>query len=104
MIDRIEKEVDMLDRHLTVLRTVIEEGPIGIEKISDATEYAQHKVRYSLRVLEEEDLVEPSAQGATTTDQTADYISDLDNRFDEMIAELEDIRVDPTEIDTATDD
>src|SRR5699024_8033016 len=59
MIDRLEKEVDMLERHLQVLRMVIENEPIGIVKMSNETGYAHHKIRYSLRVLEEENLIEP---------------------------------------------
>ena len=57
MIDRLEKEVDMLERHLQVLRMVIENEPIGIVKMSNETGYPHHKVRYSLRVLEEENLI-----------------------------------------------
>ena len=59
MIDRLEKEVDMLERHLQVLKMVIENEPIGIVKMSNETGYPHHKVRYSLRVLEEENLIEP---------------------------------------------
>ena len=46
---------------------VIENEPIGIVKMSNETGYPHHKVRYSLRVLEEENLIEPSSQGAITT-------------------------------------
>jgi predicted transcriptional regulator len=93
MIDRLEKEVDMLERHLQVLRMVIENEPIGIVKMSNETGYPHHKVRYSLRVLEEENLIEPSSQGAITTEQTADFVNDLDEKVDEIIAKLEDMKI-----------
>ncbi len=93
MIDRLEKEVDMLERHLQVLRMVIENEPIGIVKMSNETGYPHHKVRYSLRVLEEENLIEPSSQGAITTEQTQDFISDLDNKLDDVVEKLEGMKI-----------
>ena len=93
MIDRLEKEVDMLERHLQVLRMVIENEPIGIVKMSNETGYPHHKVRYSLRVLEEENLIEPSSQGAITTDDTAEFVEDLDEKLDSTVEKLRDMRI-----------
>jgi len=93
MIDRLEKEVDMLERHLEVLRMVIDNEPIGIVKMSNETGYPHHKVRYSLRVLEEETLIEPSSQGAITTDRTAEFVSDLDGKVDSVIEKLEGMKI-----------
>jgi len=93
MIDRLEKEVDMLERHLQVLRMVIENEPIGIVKMSNETGYPHHKVRYSLRVLEEENLIEPSSQGAITTEQTQDFISELDEKLDDVVDKLEGMKI-----------
>jgi predicted transcriptional regulator len=101
MIDRLEKEVDMLERHLQVLRMVIENEPIGIVKMSNETGYPHHKVRYSLRVLEEENLIEPSSQGAITTDQTAEFVDDLDNKINHIVEKLEGMKLeDPAEIES----
>jgi len=94
MIDRLEKEVDMLERHLQVLRMVIENEPIGIVKMSNEMGYPHHKVRYSLRVLEEENLIEPSSQGAITTDHTAEFVDDLDDKLDGTVGKLRSMRID----------
>jgi len=96
MIDRLEKEVDMLERHLQVLRMVIENEPIGIVKMSNETGYPHHKVRYSLRVLEEENLIEPSSQGAITTEDTAAFVEDLDNKIAHTIDKLEGMKIEET--------
>jgi predicted transcriptional regulator len=93
MIDRLEKEVDMLERHLQVLRMVIESEPIGIVKMSNETGYPHHKVRYSLRVLEEENLIEPSSQGAITTERTQEFVDDLDGKIDEISDKLDDMKI-----------
>ncbi|EMA63908.1 hypothetical protein [Halorubrum lipolyticum] len=94
MIDRLEKEVDMLERHLQVLRMVIENEPIGIVKMSNETGYPHHKVRYSLRVLEEENLIEPSSQGAITTERTHEFVDELDEKLDETVNKLGSMRID----------
>ena len=93
MIDRLEKEVDMLERHLQVLKMVIGNEPIGIVKMSNETGYPHHKVRYSLRVLEEENLIEPSSQGAITTEQTSEFVGDLDEKNDHIIEKLDDMKI-----------
>jgi predicted transcriptional regulator len=93
MIDRLEKEVDMLERHLQVLSMVIENEPIGIVKMSNETGYPHHKVRYSLRVLEEENLIEPSSQGAITTERTEEFVEELDEKIDETTEKLENMKI-----------
>ena len=94
MIDRLEKEVDMLERHLQVLKMVIENEPIGIVKMSNETGYPHHKVRYSLRVLEEENLIEPSSQGAITTDRTEEFVSNLDDKLGGIVEKLDSMKID----------
>jgi predicted transcriptional regulator len=96
MIDRLEKEVDMLERHLQVLRMVIGNEPIGIVKMSNETGYPHHKVRYSLRVLEEENLIEPSSQGAITTEDTADFVDELDGKIDAIVDKLDSMKIEET--------
>ncbi|WP_135826119.1 hypothetical protein [Halorussus ruber] len=93
MIDRLEKEVDMLERHLQVLKMVIESEPIGIVKMSNETGYPHHKVRYSLRVLEEENLIEPSSQGAITTERTEEFVAELDDKIDEISDKLDEMKI-----------
>lgn len=83
----------MLERHLEVLRMVIEREPIGIVKMSNETGYPHHKVRYSLRVLEEEDLIEASSQGAITTERTEEFVDELDEKVDEIIGKLESMKI-----------
>ena len=64
----IETELDILKRHVYVLKTLQKNQPMGIIKLSELTGYPQHMVRYSLRILEQDGLIEPSPQGAVTTD------------------------------------
>jgi len=84
----------MLERHLQVLQMVIENEPIGIVKMSNETGYPHHKVRYSLRVLEEENLIEPSSQGAITTEDTHEFVEDLDEKLDHIVNKLDGMKID----------
>ncbi len=86
----------MLERHLQVLKMVIENEPIGIVKMSNETGYPHHKVRYSLRVLEEENLIEPSSQGAITTDRTLEFVEELDGKIDEIVEKMNGMKIDET--------
>ena len=63
----IETELDILKRHVNVLKTLEKNQPMGIIKLSELTGYPQHMVRYSLRILEQDGLIEPSPHGAVTT-------------------------------------
>jgi predicted transcriptional regulator len=92
--------VDMLERHLQVLKMVIGNEPIGIVKMSNETGYPHHKVRYSLRVLEEENLIEPSSQGAITTDRTQEFVEELDDKLEEIKDKLDAMKIeDPAEVE-----
>ncbi len=81
LISKLETEMEMLERHLLILKFVIEQEPIGIMKLSEVTKLPKHKVRYSLRVLEHEGLIGPSMHGAVTTEKTRKFVDALDERI-----------------------
>lgn len=89
MISQLDEEVAKMERHLTVLDLVAQHEPIGIVALANETGYPQHKVRYSLRVLEDDGLIEPTNQGATTTDGVTDYMEEIPDRLDDVLARLE---------------
>jgi len=88
----IETELDILERHVNVLKTLQENQPMGIIKLSELTNYPQHMVRYSLRILEQDGLIEPSPQGAVTTDDTEKTMTLLKNTLDNISNKTEEIR------------
>ncbi|MCA1812781.1 MAG: hypothetical protein LC624_02385 [Halobacteriales archaeon] len=74
---RLEAELELLQRHVMMLKAVMDHQPIGIIRLSEITGYPQHKVRYSLRVLEQEGLIEPSPQGAVATTKVHEFLPNL---------------------------
>ena len=88
---KMELELELLQRHVEILKAVKDHEPIGIIRLSEITGHPQHKVRYSLRILEQENLIEPSSQGAVTTAHIQDFIPHLRNilnMMQETVAEL----------------
>ncbi len=82
---RVQHELELLKRHVIILKKVMESGPIGIMKLSLETGIPDHLVRYSLRVLEQQGLIAPSTQGAVATKLAQES-------YAEFSAELENIR------------
>ena len=88
---KIEFEMYLLQRHITMLKTIIENEPIGIIRLSEQLNYPQHKVRYSLRILEQEGLIEPSLEGAVTTDELNKFLSRLSKILEGIVKSVKDI-------------
>ncbi len=82
--DITQKELDLLGRHLDVLKTVKEQGPIGIIRLSQITAQPQHMIRYSLRTLERDGIIVPSPQGAIITEKAQDTLDNLLKNLDEI--------------------
>jgi len=77
-----EKELNLLSRHLEVLQTVKDNGPIGIIRLSQMTGQPQHMIRYSLRTLEKDGIIEPSPNGAIVTDKVHETLGTLESTLD----------------------
>jgi predicted transcriptional regulator len=80
----IETELEILKRHVDILKTLQKNQPMGIIKLSEITKYPQHMVRYSLRILEQDGLIEPSPQGAITTEKVNITINLLKTTLDKI--------------------
>ena len=84
LTSKMEVEIDLLKRHVAVLKAIIGNQPIGILKLSEQLNYPQHKVRYSLRILEQEGLIVPSPNGAVTTSEIRPFLEHLKGVLVEM--------------------
>ena len=87
----IETELDILKRHITVLKTLKKNEPAGIIKLSELTNHPQHMVRYSLRILEQDGLIEPSPQGAVTTEAVGETMNLVKTKLKEMNKTINDL-------------
>jgi predicted transcriptional regulator len=87
-----EKELNLLSRHLDVLKTVKENGPIGIIKLSQITGQPQHMIRYSLRTLEKDGIIEPSPQGAVVTDKIHETLGTIECTLEDFTTKVQTLK------------
>ena len=92
LTDGVESELELLERHIIILKVVIQKGPIGIMKMSEETGIPNHRVRYSLRVLEHESLIIPSTSGAVATDEAREYIMGFKSVITRLTGKMNDIK------------
>lgn len=85
LTEKVSGELEMLGRHLIILKCVVENEPIGILKLAEETKIPSHKVRYSLRVLEHEGLIAASAPGAVTTQRTKPFLNELESMIEKLM-------------------
>ena len=87
----IETELNILKRHIEILDLVLKNEPVGIIKLSEITGYPQHMIRYSLHVLEQEGIIEPSPRGAVTTRKVKNSVETLKKSLLAINKEIEEI-------------
>ena len=86
MIEKLVDELELLERHILMLKITKENQPVGIIRLSEILDIPKHKVRYSLRLLEKEGLISPSTEGARVTDKYDDYMRDIDSKLDDIVS------------------
>jgi predicted transcriptional regulator len=103
MVERLTQQVEKEERDVTVLRAVIADGPIGIVKLADRTGYSEHKVRYSLRMLESDEFIEPTPDGAVPADDIEERLDSVNEGLSALIERLADLQsAEPVVADQST--
>lgn len=92
LTQRVQHELELLKRHIMILKKVMDSGPIGIMKLSLETGISDHLVRYSLRVLEQQGLITPSTQGAVASKSAKEAYSQLRTEIEKIGETLEDVK------------
>jgi len=88
MLDKLASEIDLMGRHLDVIRAVLAHEPIGILKLSECLHLPHHRVRYSLRVLEHNGYIHATPAGAAVTPRAHELLDDLDDRLDILAEQI----------------
>ncbi|HJJ47877.1 MAG TPA: hypothetical protein O0X39_02625 [Methanocorpusculum sp.] len=93
MLEKISGEVDLLERHLAVMRVVAKQGPIGIMKLTEELHQSQHRIRYSLRILEEMQYLKATRAGAVATPRAFEMLEHFNTDLDVLIEKLSQLRM-----------
>lgn len=92
MTEKLIGELELMERHIRMLKVTKEYQPIGIIRLSEILEIPKHKVRYSLRLLEQEGLISPSTEGARVTDRYDEYMQEVSEQLDRLIDMIEHLK------------
>ena len=87
----LKTDIETTKRHIEIIKALLREQPVGIIKIAHETGLPEHKIRYSLRVLEKEHLIEPSREGAILTTEfmeNNDQIAEEAREISEQLSEI----------------
>jgi predicted transcriptional regulator len=88
MLEKLKGEIQLMDRHIGVMKAVMEHEPIGIVKLSLLMNLPYHRIRYSLRILEQMGYIQASPAGAVTTAQARKLLGNIDHDVDELVSLL----------------
>lgn len=91
MLSNLEKEIELMHRHVKILRLAIKNQPIGIIRLAKLSKLPQHKVRYSLRILEHNGIIKPSPRGAVSTNKAKKFLETLPSKLRPMADRLQEV-------------
>jgi predicted transcriptional regulator len=92
MLERISHEIDLSARHIGVLKAVVAHQPIGIMKLSELLDLPFHRIRYSLRILEQMGYIRASPSGAVATEKAQNLLLSLNTELEGLIGMLQAMR------------
>ncbi len=92
VFDKTTEEMDLLERHLVMLKATKENQPVGIIRLSEILGMPKHKVRYSLRLLEQDGLIVATPDGAVVTERYAEFMQELSEHLGVLESRISDIR------------
>ncbi|MFO7927864.1 MAG: hypothetical protein ACQET5_07220 [Halobacteriota archaeon] len=92
MIDRLARQLRKEERDLLVLEAVLSHHPIGIPRIAEVTGVDEHKTRYSLRMLEDGGLVDPTPDGAVPADGALKQVEEINAGLDALAERVDGLK------------
>jgi predicted transcriptional regulator len=92
ILEKMTSELELIERHVMMLRVTKEKEPVGIIRLSEILGIPKHKVRYSLRLLENEGLIAPSTEGARVTEKYDDFMDEVERSLGDLEKRIEHLR------------
>jgi predicted transcriptional regulator len=90
-IGSILEEFALLERHILILKTVKNNQPIGLIRLSETTGIPKHKVRYSLKLLEKEGVIKATPEGATVTEGYDEFLKSISEYVHGLYSKVEEL-------------
>ena len=82
-VGSLSDDVELLDR---------ENQPVGLIRLSEMTGIPKHRVRYSLKLLEQQGIIHATPDGATVTDRYDGFMNEISRYIDDLAGKIEELR------------
>ncbi len=92
MIERLARQLGKEERDLLVLEAVLSQHPIDVPRIAEETGIDEHKTRYSVRMLEDDGLVDPTPDGAVPSEGVRVRVEEINAGLDGLAERLEGLK------------
>lgn len=86
------EDVELLERHISILKTVKGNQPVGLIRLSEMTGIPKHRVRYSLKLLEQQGIIVATPEGATVSDRYDGFMNEIASYIDELATRIGKLR------------
>ncbi len=86
------EDVELLERHISILKTVKGNQPVGLIRLSEMTGIPKHRVRYSLKLLEQQGIIIATPEGATVSDRYDGFMNEISSYIDELATRIGELR------------
>ena len=87
-VDSLRENLELLERHISTIRTVKENQPIGLIRLSEMTGIPKHKVRYSLKIMEQQGIIIATPEGAVVSDKYDEFMSHMAGSIEELASRV----------------
>ena len=91
-VGSLTEDMDLLERHISILKTVRENQPVGLIRLSEMTGIPKHRVRYSLKLLEQQGIILATPEGAMVSDRYDAFMSEISAYIDGLASRIEGLR------------
>lgn len=89
MFDSLYRELELFERALQILLLVREDDPVGIRRLSRESGHEHHETRAALRLLEDEEFIEATPDGAVPTKRAEIFLAELDDSLTDVSARID---------------
>lgn len=92
MIERLARQLGKEERDLLVLEAVLEHQPVESDRLAELVAVDEHKARHSVRMLEDDGLLEPTPDGVVTPDDVDRRVESVNANVDALIERVRELK------------
>lgn len=91
-VDTVNEDLELLERHISILRTVKANQPIGLIRLSEMSGVPKHRVRYSLKIMEQQGIIIATSDGAVVSDNYDEFMASVAESVEELADKVNALR------------